>query len=180
MKWGWGGDVSSKEITLPRKWRMGAPSTHTPAFKPPTDTRRFPAHDNPFNTPAQAGEDAELSRPIKIDLSAMFDRKVKRLTELSLTAARRRADMPPRAQWHTEPLAAAGHAGAGPPPAGAPGGAQRRRSAWGDAAAGLCGGGGGGRGDEGQAFDVWSHPGDAPPVFELYPMEIRTWELLLE
>jgi hypothetical protein len=91
--------------------------------------------------------------------------------ELSLTAARARADLPPRQPWDTEPLPA--------PPSSRTG---LWSGAWGDAAAAGAGGTGRGAGAGAgeDVYDVWDHPGDAPPVFELYPMEIRTFEVEFE
>jgi len=152
------------------------------------------------------GEDPALSQPARIDVSRLLARPVAAVTELSLTAAMRRDQMPRHRAWHVEPLPRqlhddgdeeedgdAGFGGEGGV-GGARGGLQRR------------GGGGAGRrgkaaavrdwggrvmGTNGQqqqqqqqqrvaeSYNVWSHPDDAPPVFVLYPMEIRWvgWEV---
>ena len=136
-------------------------------------------------TNRQVGEDAALSRPARVDLSALFPRPLAAATELSLTAARRRADMPPRAPWNVGGGGAAAAVGAGAPAPRKSVAAARAAAApaatWGDAAdTGAWGGGAAGAGGEGQAgaghpktYDVWNHNSDAMPVIELYPMEIR-------
>ncbi|KIY99411.1 hypothetical protein MNEG_8554 [Monoraphidium neglectum] len=110
----------------------------------------------------QVGEDAALSRPARVDLSALLPRPLASITELSLTAARRRADMPPRAKWDVGGGAAAAPA--------------RGRGGGGEAAGSGRGEWGWGSGSQ-EAYDVWNHESDEMPVVELYPMEIRTFEL---
>jgi hypothetical protein len=70
--------------------------------------------------------------------------------------------MPPRAKWDVGGGAAAAPA--------------RGRGGGGEAAGSGRGEWGWGSGSQ-EAYDVWNHESDEMPVVELYPMEIRTFEL---
>lgn len=143
----------------------------------------------------QIGEDEALSAPAKINLGRLLSRRVLRVMELSLTAARRRDQMPPHLDWPlVEPLGAAEEDPQPRPRAGGrreaggrgpAGAAAYQAAAWGDAAATEAAAveeersGPGSDGGRPGSYDVWSHPGDDPAAltYVLYPMEIRTFEL---
>lgn len=123
-----------------------------------------PSKDTIANT--QVGEDRALSRPARVDLSALFSRPVSNVAELSLTAARPRADVAPPRPWDVEPLSTTprrGRTHIDTQPAAA--------AVWGDAAEDAEMGGEGAARPE--TYNVWEHPGDELPTVELYPMEIR-------
>lgn len=89
-------------------------------------------------------------------------------TELSLSGGQYRSQMSPRHRWQTTAYTMSAAAGGGQ-------GAQCG-IAWGDR--GLK------KGERGSKhttmeYNVWSHEGDKGPVVELYPMEIRTFEVTL-
>lgn len=122
----------------------------------------------------QANEDSELAVPAWVDVSRLVPGVV-RVTELSLTASRPAAEVPRPRRWPVEQPQPQ------PPQPDEPEGVHRPvppLPRWGSLIAAA------------QTtrvaapvqapvatYDIWSHSGDAPPVFELYPMEVRTFEL---
>jgi hypothetical protein len=138
----------------------------------------------------QVDEDQQLSQPARVDLSQLLsaDYRIRSITELSLTANRRMADMPTPRAWpaEAEPIDSSSSkygdskADASSKPYPRWGGAlavgnkcskrsssstdhlhlrqQQRRSR-----------------NVSKVYNIWEHPGDAGTVVELYPMEIRTW-----
>jgi hypothetical protein len=141
----------------------------------------------------QVDEDQELSQPARVDLSQLLsaEYRITSITELSLTANRRKADMPKPRAWaaEAEPIGSSSSSKVG----GADGAdaSSMPYPRWG----GVLGVEKCSRSSSsstsgplphpqqqqrrapsaGEAYNIWIHPGDAGTVVELYPMEIRTW-----
>lgn len=177
----------------------------------------------------QVGEDHDLAVPARMDLSKLLNLESKRsitnITELSLTAARYKADMMQPRSWLAGDMiskAATTIAAAAPETAAAVTGevfrparqlllqqqeqqhyqmhadtsissavAQQMQACWGDACTCRdCLFQTSSKGSSKQAsrlaaaavretYDIWEHPGDQLPVIEIYPMEIRSFEITL-
>jgi hypothetical protein len=153
----------------------------------------------------QVDEDEQLSQPARIDLSQLLSPayRITAITELSLTANRCKADMPRPRAWKAEqePIGAS-KSRSGSDSSKGGGGTNTEMPAasglsWGSVKS-MCSRGSsryqsvveqeqqqqqqqqGGARAAGKVYDIWEHPGDDGPVFELYPMEIRTWLVEVE
>ncbi len=123
----------------------------------------------------QAREHPQLSQPVRVNLHALLRRPIISITELNLSGAQRRDEMPPRLLWDVDCVL-------GPDCDSKQGGrsvSSRNSSSsgrenkwlytpWEDHV------------DRGTKCDIWAH-GEVGPggEVELCPMEIRTWELVL-
>lgn len=138
-----------------------------------------------------------MSAPARVDLSAIVPgAEASSIRELSLTANQYRDEMRPCLAWNVDgPIGPGGgndtksssfKSGfkatmwvAGDKAAGSGHGrsSSDRGSGVGGSAAGE--GGSSGFGNNDGAFNVWRHDDDAPPLFTLFPMEIRTFQVRL-
>jgi hypothetical protein len=138
----------------------------------------------------QVDEDQQLSQPAHVDLSQLLsaDSCIRGITELSLTANRRRADMPNPRAWpaETEPIGSSSSSSSKDAAGAELDGTSKPYPRWGGllgAGNDICSGSTDGQpklqqgrsNSAGKVYNIWDHPDDAGTVVELYPMEIRTW-----
>jgi hypothetical protein len=145
----------------------------------------------------QVDEDQQLSQPAHVDLSQLLsvDYSIRSITELSLTANRRKEDMPKPRAWPAEAEAIGSSSSSSEDGGLEVDASSKTYPRWGGVlgVGNQCSRSSSGSMDRphkqqqqrrpqgaGKVYNFWDHPGDAGTVVELYPMEIRTWLVEVE